>query len=280
MYHNPGEQAARARVTLRDSVISENGNLGLNLASTDAVIERSVIRDTRRAPDDHRFVGGMGIIADPWDKEKGPSNVVVRDSLITRNRYTNVFLRSARATMDRTVISQAVPVRLTSFEPGIGVGAAVHSELAKPTELALRDCLIEGNTFIGLGVQGSDVVVERCVIRNTRAEPRGGDFGLGISLYGGALSVAGGTLPPASLAITDSSVQSNKDTGIGSFYGRLKLVRTSVRDTRPRPRDGYNGAGLAVSGPVKGTRPALELIDSSCRAAPPWGSTSTRPRPW
>ena len=143
-------------LTLRDSLVSRNRYLGISLSNAKTTLERIVVRDTREQASDSE--GGMGIGVGVQPGQSLPSELTVRDSLVSGNREVAIALGSSKATVERTVVrdtrGQASDKKL-----GRGIRAAVQKDQNQPSELTVRDSVVAGNAcrhhFRGLGRLGS-----------------------------------------------------------------------------------------------------------------------------
>ena len=97
-----------SELVVRDSLVAANRHLGISLSSSKATVERTVIRDTREQASDKK--GGGGIQAAVETGLTIPSELVVRDCVLARNKYIGIVLFSSKATI--------VPSALTGPPPG------------------------------------------------------------------------------------------------------------------------------------------------------------------
>jgi hypothetical protein len=216
-------------VTLRDSLVAENRNAGLLLASTPAVVERTVIRDTRHQTSDKQ--NGAGIEASA--RKGAASTLTLRDSTIYRNEAGGVAVTGSKATLERVVILE------TKQEvSGIrGFGLHAEGESAAGAEVTLRDCVLDGNREAGLNLRGSDATLERVVVRDTRSMAKDRTRGVGIQ----ASRYLGRT---ATLTLREGLVTGNRLVGVDLKSSSGTIERSVIERTAPQEQDGAYGLGI------------------------------------
>ena len=236
--------ARQGSVVVRDSLVSGNRDTGVILMGSEGTLESTAIRDTQpRASDNSR---GQGISAGPY-KTYGSSLEVI-GCVLQGNRTAGIEVWGAPAKVSKTLIRNTVSRAKDDFQ-GTAILATMDLGLKKETELTLSDSVIANNTYSGIVIQSSKVTVQRSVVRDTRSNTTM-QTGRGIS----ATLIPGKTFP-STLAVADSVVINNRDTGIlfGSSGG--KVERTIVANTKPtlkaitsgNEHPGMRGYGIAVT---------------------------------
>lgn len=89
----------RASATIRTSVVEQNRDIGISVFSSDATVDRTVVRDTQPRASDGAF--GDGVAA--WALE-GPAGAVVTASRIDHSARAGVSSFGASATLGATVL--------------------------------------------------------------------------------------------------------------------------------------------------------------------------------
>ena len=238
---------ASGSLVLRNSLVEGNRDLGLSLFGSKAVVERSVLRNTREVALKKTF--GNGIQAAPaLSGQPRGSELTLRDSLVTGNRYKGVALFGSKATLERSVVRDTRE-QASDQQSGTGILASFDSSgQGQRSEVILRDSLVEGNRDLGLSLWSSRATVERSVIRDTRENAADKNFGRGIQA-----AVEAGQSQGSELTLRDSLVTGNRTDGIVLFSSKASVLRSVVGDNLEQASDKQFGVGIrAVAGAAKG----------------------------
>jgi hypothetical protein len=240
-----------SKLTVTDSLVSGNTNVGVFVEGADVTIERTVVRDTHpRALDRDK---GDGVQA--TRSEVGGADLTLKDCLISNNRNAGVILFGSKGTLERVIIRDTQP-RDADRETGVGLAAREWNK--EPASLEVRDSVIANNRSIGVRLCGSKATLERSVVRDTLPEAANLALGYGIS----ARQIG----PLASeLTLKDCLVAGNRTLGVALFSSTGTLERTVVRDTLSKAED--NTFGMAIQAApmpgIDGDPPSkLTLVDS------------------
>ena len=187
-----------SELVLRDSLVARSRAVGIGLFGSKATVERSVVRENREQPWDKKF--GSGIQATNKSGEDRGSELLLRDCLVTDNRYVGISVLSSKVTVERSVVRDT---REQAFnkEGGTGIAAFVHEGKGRESELVLHDSLVTNNRAGGIVVSRSNATVKRSVVRDTRHD--------GTGQFGDGLVSAG----KATLYVTDTTVERNTRAG-------------------------------------------------------------------
>ena len=226
-------------LVLRDSLVAGNRARGILLGSSQATVERSVVRGTREQASDNRL--GEGIEASVHPGHSRHSELVLRDCLVAGNRNTGISVNSSRATVVRSVVRDTREQASNNWF-GTGIQALVQSGQSRGAELVLRDSLMVGNHYIGISVASSKATVERSVVRDTREQASDNRFGTGIQAL-----VQSGQSQGAELVIRHSLVAGNRAVGIAVWSSQATVDCTVVRNTREQASDMKGGTGIQAS---------------------------------
>jgi len=255
-----GIYTKRGSVVVRDSLVSGNRDTGIILIGSKGTVESTVIRNTQpRASDNSR---GHGIAAGPY--QQYGSTLEVMGCVLQGNRTAGIEVWGAPAKVSKTLIRDTMSRAKDDFQ-GAAILATMELGIKKETELTLSDSVLANNTYSGIVIQSSKVTVQRSVVRDTQSN-KNLQTGRGIS----ATLIPGKTFP-STLAVADSVVINNRDTGIlfGSSGG--KVERTIVANTKPtlkaitsgNEHPGMRGYGIAVTPHPGVTAGApVQIIDS------------------
>jgi len=224
-----------AEATIRDTLVDRNIDKGIEVIGSSAIVERTVVRDTRVTATDN---GGIGIGVEIHDATKRPSTLDLHDSLVLRSAGAGILLDGSSATIKRTVVRDTAQANEGT---GGGIVAQFADKATQRADLVLEDSLVEGSTGISVFVGGSTATIERSVVRNTKPDAFDARFGRGIC---GQTSLINGVV--SDLTIRDSLVEENTEAGIYVDGSSALVDRCVVRATRARASDGAFGDGLVV----------------------------------
>jgi len=229
----------RSVLKLRDSLVAENRVTGIDLRSSDATIERSVIRETRPQAKDQSY--GMGIVALVATGQTQGSDLGVLDSLLTGNRRYGIALYSSKAKIERSTIRETLAEALNGKQ-GLGIQVLKQSDLLGPSTLILQDSLVEKNRSVGVAVASSSVVLERSIVRETRPQEADNQLGQGISA-----TTWGSQTGYPEVTLRDCLITKNRLVGVDLKSASATLVRVVVRGTLEQASDSAGGLGIRAS---------------------------------
>jgi hypothetical protein len=125
---------------------------------------------------------------------------------------------------------------------------------SNPTDVVMRDSLIERATTAGVRGRGVALTIERSEIRDTRSNDHG-EWGQGIHAESFASK-------PSTVTVQGSLIFGNREAGIFVDASNLFLEATVVRNTLPAA-SGYDGMGIvAQNGPGNKQRPQIRVEQS------------------
>ncbi len=248
---------------VRGSLIEQSGIYGLSVHSADVVIDGSVVRTASPATYALDFGRGINVTTDCFATPTGPvcpaearATVTVRGSLIEDNHDVGLYVSSAHATVEASVLRATLP-RVS--DQGGGRGIAVGSVCAE-TPIGLRcdphrasvtiyGSLIEDN-YGGLFVSGAEATLDASVLRGSLPWPLDQTGGRGINAQTGCeLTSTGAACDPAArsaITVQRSLIENNHDIGI-FVGGSDAIIETSVvRATLPRASDQEIGRGILI----------------------------------
>ncbi|WP_437315229.1 hypothetical protein [Sorangium sp. So ce385] len=239
--HGTGAQGVKvhnehgpSQLTVRGSLIEEAHSVGAHSRGAELVLESSVVRGTLEVGE----FRGSGVAANRGEGN-APASIAVRASVIEQSRGTGVYVIASEAIVEESVIRDGIGID----DEAAGMGVLVHRNTqGQPGEAAIRRSVIEGNEEAGMFVQGSSVIVEDTVVRDTRPYP--GKLRTGWGIYVVA-DIAAGLRSEATLERV--VVERSRDVGVALFGADGSLDGVLVRDTLPRDMDGNHGIGLAVA---------------------------------
>lgn len=225
--------------TIQESLVAESRTLGVYVSGSgaDVAIADSVIRDTQAAG--AQF--GIGLQVDA-----GGTAVVERSALV-RNHFIALFLfdEASSASLTDSVILGTLP-------NGAVGGRGITTQDGADVSL-VRTALVDNREYgIAFGIPGTEVHLDRSLIKDTRRSP-GGQWGWGIN------ASDGGTL-----TMTDSTVEGNHEYGVAVAKGTTATVSgTLTRGTFRAPGVVLDQSGYKVQGIGVQEGAALSLTDSA-----------------
>ena len=158
-----------SQVTVQDSLISGNRQLGIYVKESSAHIERSIVRGTRTRSGD----GGFGIGIQAVGSASQPAGVlIVRDSTISENANIGVSMIGGAVSLERMVIRKTgeggEKQNLAWGIHAAGQGTYGSSTFRKLV-LKVTDSLLEDNLDMAMVItSGTDVTVEQTTVRSIR----------------------------------------------------------------------------------------------------------------
>lgn len=210
-------------------------------------VERSLLRDTNPYPSDGTF--GHGVVAVLDLETNTRSHVEVVRSVVERNREVGVFAGAC----DVDVVGSVIRDQQVGTDGTLGAGALAYTvpETGDRASLAVRGSVIEGTVGAGIRSDGSDVIVERTVVRAVAAAPVGGS-GDGIVSCRGLADATG------DLTVRESLVEQTLGHGASALGSKLRLEHVRIRDVHPSTGDLDGGQGVFAES-VSGVRSDVAL---------------------
>lgn len=218
-----------ARVTR--SLVEMTSEIGVNLYASKLELERSVVRDT--LPLNGLF--GVGIHAGDTG---GTSDLVVRSSIVERNRDYGIHVMGSVATIESTVVRETGAASDGTL--GLGVAAIEGSSTQLGSSLSLKGSVVAGNRMYGVLVQDSTATIDATVVRDTLPADSDQLFGLGLVVGHAA---GQGT----DVTVSWSLIDGNHYAGMAAFGALLVADGVRVRNTSSAPAHPLFGDGAVLS---------------------------------
>ena len=206
----------QSNVSVKDSLIERNHVAGIQVSSSTATVERTVVRETVAEASSKRY--GSGIVANEQTFVDLPSKLTVTDCLVVGNTSTGIGISRSTANLQRTVIRSTGPTT-ADLKDGEGISVLALAG-TKGTSATIRDCIVDTNRSAGIQVENATVTVERSQVIATLPIKKGGLFGDGIQ-------VGADPFDSARVDLADSLVQGNARSGV-VFFGVGGSVKRSV----------------------------------------------------
>jgi hypothetical protein len=225
-----------ASATVSRSLVENTAGVGISAASSSLEVIETVVRDIADGP-----IGeGRGIAAERISD--GPLSFTLRSSIIERATGVGIAIAGIEATIESSLVRDTRPEQVGL---GLGRGMTIQDTLppsAARAEVVIRQSLLDGHHDAGIFITGSDVEIEHTVVQNTAPNAADDTNGMGI-----VAQYTPATEESSDLVIRESLVEQSHDTGIGLSCSRGVFESVIVRDTQPRPTDGWRGIGVIAS---------------------------------
>ncbi|MBI2393954.1 MAG: DUF1565 domain-containing protein [Deltaproteobacteria bacterium] len=226
------EQSSRsvpAAFTARRLVVDRNADVGVLVHGSDAVLEQTVIVDTKPRVSG---VYGVGLNALGYSDAKLPrGRTTLRDSWISGSSYAGILVGGVPVIVERSVVRDTKPQPSRPAARGVVVQEHPGSKLRG--ELVMRSSVVERNVEIGVVASSSSVTVEDSIVRTT--VPRA-DGTLGIGVVG---QISSGRDDPPEIKLVRTLVDDNRELGVYGNGALITLDGCTVRRTRPAKTGGW-----------------------------------------
>ncbi len=168
---------------------------------------------------------------------------VKSDATYTIRANSDVTLRALAVTGSGVGISAHDAARVVverTWVHDTGNFGVYASSAGAASSMTIRDSLIERATATGLNVSSAEVVVERTVVRDTRARATDRLTGYGVVAKHWRSTTVLAT--PPRMTVRRSVIERNDTANVIASAAELALEGSVIRDARPRPLDGQLGA--------------------------------------
>ena len=229
------DHGVRATLVVRSSVVERNHEFGVFVASSDATIESTVVRDTQAQVSDGKY--GLGIDLFPDDATQRAS-LTLRTSVIERNRSIGVYVGGSDATIESTVVRDTQPEASTD---AAGYGMQVAVDKGQRPNVSLASSVLERNVEFGMLLDGGDATLTSSIVRDTGLDAQAGAYGRGIHAQRDPF-----TFERSNLTLRGSIVSGSFDVGVMIVSSDLVADGVWVRDSKASPKDSLFGDGIAV----------------------------------
>jgi hypothetical protein len=223
-------------VTIRGSLIESTMDVGVFDAGVALVIDASVVRDTQQIVGDPRSGWGIGV---QFSEDRRRGTLDMRSSVIERNHAVGIFAGGADVTIDGSLIRGTLPDGPTQLD-GRGISVEPYIDTMQRSVLTVRSSVIAENHDLGIFAEGSDVIIEATVVRDTIPQAVDNLVGRGIDLEDDI-----DTGMRSTLTLTSSLIDNNVELGVFVQGTDALIEGTIVRNTQAQS-NGENGRGIAI----------------------------------
>lgn len=224
----------RANLTLKTSTIEASHDSAVVVSGADAIIEATVLRDTKANQADQ--YQGYGVLAVDDETTGARSTITVRSSLVERTTSAGFVIAGADATLEGVLVRDvALEPAENSFGRGISFQAGHKGTGATAT---IRGCKVERVFEAGIFISSSSATIDSLFVRGVQANPAG-NLGDGISLL--ALDAPGAEATTAT--VTQSALLSNARAGVSNFSGAVDIGNSTLEDNAVDLDAEDNGVG-------------------------------------
>jgi len=251
-----------SKVTVKDSILARNSDLGLNMSSARVTLERVLVKDTKGGTGIYpagKMELGYGMSAYSAKEYAWKAETTITDSVFKKNHATGIKIGGSKATLTRTVIQDTQP-GLDSKNVGYGL-QVIHGVDKTPAEVTLDRCALQSNHAVGALVVGSKLSLKGTVIRNTKIRINKKDYGYGLML----MSPYDFT-QASSLKMEDSMLIGNRETGLVVQSSGAVIDRSVIADTAKQETTGIFGDGIQVFPKESKLTLTSSLVTKSARA--------------
>ncbi|MFC1482174.1 right-handed parallel beta-helix repeat-containing protein [Myxococcota bacterium] len=253
-HRSPGCVACGS-LTLVNSLVTGNAEVGVFLEGVDTTIASSVIRDT--LPDTSGGFGrGVNAQCHPVTGHCGSLSLV--DSLVASNAEAGVFLEGVEATIAGSVVRDTLPN--SSGEFGRGVNAQCSSEGSVCGDLDLTSSVVAGNLNVGVFTAGVPTTLTSTIVSDT-GENIAGAFAA-VQGQGVFAMCDAATGEYATLDIAVCLVESSYSAGVAVQAVSGSIRESMIHQVVPRVLDDAFGYGIQVEG-SPGTGPTTFDVTTS-----------------
>lgn len=212
-----GNTGARTSLTVTGSVLERNAGLGALVIKADAVIERTVVRDTLTLDPIFHSGDGLRVQLDPATGER--ASLTMRRSVLERNGTTAAGIAGSDALIDASIFRDTLP---RPSDGRFGMGLSIQRPLERPDAPAaatVRTSLVDRCLDVGIVVNASEAVIEATAVIGTQGRERDGAFGDGIIIADRAT---------APVIVDRVHVGGSARAGLANFGGSVRLSASTL----------------------------------------------------
>ncbi|MFO0658556.1 MAG: right-handed parallel beta-helix repeat-containing protein [Polyangiaceae bacterium] len=223
-------------LTLTESVLDANHEVGLLLFGGKASLEASVVENTQPRATDQ--ANGRGISAQRLTGSNQEPELNLSHCLLAKNRSSGLLSFGVSTTVFSTIVRDTL-AQASDMTGGQGIAVLRDSQSMQAGDLMLNRALITGNLGFGLLLQGSKAHVNKTAILDTA--PRESDQGFG---WGVLAQVDSTSQTSSELSLNQSIVSKSTGAGVVATGSSITVEGSLVRDTQAQVTDSTRGWGV------------------------------------
>jgi hypothetical protein len=230
---------SRSVGVVRGSSVDGNRESGIHVLGSDAVIEATVVRNTRPRASDDLAGAGIDVVDNDLTVDRGSATIT--SSWLDNNHSSGVFVVGSDANIESTVVRGTLAAAGDSAS-GHGVTITHANDTGNDASAIVRQSIIEDNREAGIALLGAAATFDGVVVRNT--QPRVLDERSGVGI---AAETHPDTGQRADLTLRGSRIELNHMAGIAAYGSDANIESTIVSDTIPLSGDRSGGRGIVVA---------------------------------
>jgi hypothetical protein len=252
LHHHRRAVFAQARlrdtdVRITGSLIEDNDLIGIDVAGSKALIDRSVLRSSTPKGSDEAAVG---VLAQYNGFNESGADVTVRRSVVEKIGGVAVDAIGSKLTLEDVLVRDTLPS--ASGQGGIGVLADEETLRKVKSTLTMTRTIVERARATGIALSGATATIDQCTVRTVTGTERGAIGGFGVTALDGSI-----------LTLTKSLVRDTRTAAVAVTEGTLRIEGCIIRDTREQVSDGASGLGvLAAIDPKTRFVPTVDIVGS------------------
>lgn len=233
---------ARSALTLRRSVLADNGGIALFVTGSDAIVDQSVLHGTVPAGN----AEGEGISAQVALDTGERADLQLTQSAVLSNQLVGVQLFGSTARLEATLVANTQP----GFPGGGsdldgGRGINVQDDFTGDRgAVEIVQSTVEDSHGIGIFAAGSDLLLDQALVR--RSVPGGDESGRGISLRPSGIGEASSTASVQRTLVADSG-----EFGIMVGGSTMTLEDSVVRQVAPSAAGQFGDVVAVLASPAE-----------------------------
>jgi hypothetical protein len=218
--HVQPQAERRSHLTVRQSLIVDNGGVGLGAFSADLDIEGTIVRDTQSVDG---AMEGIGLFVGVSARSGEPSVAAVSGCQVERNGSRGLWLAGSELALEGTVVTGSA-LSPSASDPNVGIDITSADAGGGEPALDLLGCRVSDNSDAGVRTESGLTRIEGSLIEGTtHALDRPG---IGVwALMGGAVEIIGSVLA------------NNHGAGVLLESSRAHIEGTVIRASEVSPND-------------------------------------------
>jgi hypothetical protein len=239
----------RATLQVRTSLVERSLELGIFAGGADALVEASVVRDTRASAEGY----GAGVLCRDFGGERG--SLEVDASVISGSIGAGVFTTGSDTRIVESVVRDTQPEILGQAD-GSGVFVLQNPETAEPASLELSSSTVLRHHDTGVAAVSAAILVHASNVRDILPRASDGQAGVGILVTNERM------LPdPPPLTLSESRIEDNHLAGLLVLDAPAHVDKSAI--CRTQPADEVGGRGISVETSYGSSEKASLVLERS-----------------